>query len=382
MFRLSVACIAVTLFVACAQAVEPTAGVPKATGFTKATVVSGLEHPWGLAFLPGGDMLVTERPGRIRLVKDGKLVEEPVKTLSDIFARGQGGLMDIILHPKFVENQWVYFTYSAGEHQANHTVLARAKFDGTKMGDVEELFKGSHKKPGTQHFGSVLYWMKDGTLLMSVGDGGNPPVKIDGMLARDQAQNLGSHNGTLLRLDENGKAAQDNPFAGKEGALPEIYTYGHRNIQGIAYDPATNRVWTTEHGPRGGDELNRHDAGKNYGWPKASFGRDYGTNELITPEKSLPGMVDPIVVWVPSTATSGLEFYTGDKFPDWKGNLFSGGLVSADLRRVVLDGDKQVKQESLPIGARVRAVRQGPDGLLYVLTDEKDGKVLRLDPQQ
>ncbi len=362
-----------------AAAVEPTADSPKATGWKKTVVVANLENPWGVVFLPGGDILVTERPGRLRLIKDNKLVEEPIKGVPEVFARGQGGLLDIALHPQFEKNQYIYLTYAAGDENANHTVLARAKYDGTQLTELKEIFKGNKMKSGGQHFGSVLEWLPDNTLLMSIGDGGNPPLKIDGMLARDQAQNLGSHNGSVVRLNDDGTVPKDNPFINKEGALPEIYSYGHRNIQGLAVDASTSRTWVNEHGPRGGDELNQIKPGENFGWPKASFGRDYGSNELITPSKSLPGMVDPLVVWVPSTGTSGLVYYTGDKFPDWKGSLFSGGLVTKDIRRMQLVENKVVKQESLPIGRRVRAVVQGPDGFLYVLTDHTAGELLRIE---
>lgn len=365
-----------------ASAVEPTASVPEAKGWKISTVLKGLEHPWGMAFLPNGDILVTERPGRIRLIKEGKLVEEPIEGVPKVFASGQGGLLDIILHPKFEENKYIYFTYAKGDSDANHTVLARAKFDGTRLSDVKEIFKGNKMKPGGQHFGSVLAWLPDGTLLMSIGDGGNPPVKVDGMLARHQAQNLASHNGSVVRLNDDGSVPKDNPFVGKEGAAPEIWSYGHRNIQGIAVDKATSTTWTTEHGPRGGDELNLTEAGKNYGWPKASFGREYRTNELVSPHTSLPGMVDPLIVWTPVTAASGLAFYTGDKFPGWKGDLFSGGLVSQDVRRIDLENNKVVKQEGIPIGQRVRMVVQGPDDLLYVLTDQQDGELIRIEPAE
>lgn len=375
------AVLCITSLTTTATAVEPTASVPEASGWKKTTLVTGLEHPWGMVFLPEGDILVTERPGRLRLINDNKLVKEPIKGVPEVFARGQGGLLDISLHPKFNENKYVYLTYAAGDQDANHTVLARGKYDGTQLTDVKVIFEGNKMKSGGQHFGSVLAWLPDGTLLMSIGDGGNPPVKIDGMLARDQAQNLGSHNGKVMRLNGNGTAPQDNPFVDKPGAQPHIWSYGHRNIQGIAVDTAGKHVWTTEHGPRGGDELNLTEAGKNYGWPKASFGRDYKTNELVTPHESLPGMVDPLVVWTPVTAASGLAFYTGSKFPGWKGDLFSGGLVTQDVRRIDLEDNKVVKQEGIPIGRRVREVVQGPDELLYVLTDHPDGELIRIEPK-
>jgi glucose/arabinose dehydrogenase len=223
--------------------------------------------------------------------------------------------------------------------------------------------------------------MKDGSLLMSIGDGGNPPQRVGSMLAREQAQNLGSHHGSILRLTAEGKPAPGNPLAGQQGALPEIWSYGHRNIQGLAVDPVSGRVWASEHGPRGGDEINLVEGGKNYGWPLQSYGLDYKTREPVG-MKVVPGMVQPVVVWVPSPAPSGLVVYTGKAFPQWQGSLFSGSLAGEDIRRVALDAQGRVtKQEKLDIGKRVRDVRQGPDGYLYALTDESKGKLLRIVPQ-
>ena len=357
------------------------ADVPKAGGFKKTAVVKGLENPWGLAFLPNGDMLVTERPGRMRLVRGGQLVPEPIQGVPQVFAAGQGGLMDVALHPDFAQNKLVYFTYSTGTAEANRTTLGRGRLDGNQLRDVKVLFQAQPDKPGDQHFGSNIVWLADKSMLISIGDGGNPPNMVQGILARENAQKLDRHLGKTLRLDAEGKAPKDNPFVGRSDAKPEVYTWGNRNIQGLARDPQTNRVWATEHGPRGGDELNLLKPGANYGWPLASYGRDYRTRELISPNESLPGMEDPKRVWVPSTAASGLVVYTGDKFPRWKGSLLAGGLVSQDVRKLKLDGENVVGEESLPIGRRVRAVLQGPDGFVYVLTDHKDGEIFRLEPE-
>lgn len=362
-----------------ALAVEPTGSVPEIKGFKKNTLVKGLTNPWGLEFLPNGDMLVTERPGRMRIIRDGKLLEQPIKGVPEVFASGQGGLLDVKLHPNYKENQLIYFTYSSGSASANRTSLGRARLVDMELKDVQEIFRVSPDKSGGQHFGSVLQWLPDGTLLMSIGDGGNPPQRINGMLAREQAQNLGSHNGSVLRLTDEGKPAPDNPFVGKDGAKPEIFSYGHRNIQGITLDSA-NRIWTTEHGPRGGDELHYVEKGKNYGWPNVSFGRDYVTNELVAPKTTSPEYPDPVVVWVPSTAVSGLTYFTGDKIPAWKGSLLSGGLVSQDIRVIKMDGTKPVEERSARIGRRVREVEQGPDGYVYVLTDHGNGELIRLEP--
>lgn len=354
----------------------------KAGGFTKTAVVSGLENPWGLVFLPNGDMLITEKPGRLRVIRDGKLQEAPVSGVPKVLALGQGGLMDIALHPKFEENRYLYLTYSTGTEQANRTVLARGKYEDGKLTDVKTLLEAKPDKPGGQHFGSVLEWLPDGTLLMSVGDGGNPPLMVDGILARENGQRLDRHLAKVLRLNDDGSSPEDNPFVGKEDAKPEVYTWGNRNIQGLGIDRATGRVWANEHGPFGGDELNLIERGSNYGWPDVTYGLDYQTKEPVSEQKTAPGMVDPKVVWSPSKGPSGLLVYSGDKFPKWKGSILSGGLVTQDIRRLTLDGTRVVSEESLPIGRRVRDIVQGPDGFVYVLTDHKDGELFRLEPEK
>ena len=344
------------------------------------TVARGAVRPWGMVWLPTGEMLVTSKEGTLHRVAGDIFEEIELVGMPPVYNGGQGGLFDIALHPNFAKNKWIYMTLSSGTGRANRTILVRGTFDGEKVNDIQTLFRVNLEKSGGAHFGSRLLWMTDGTLLMSIGDGGNPPTRIGDRLAREQAQNLASHQGSMLRLDENGKAAPGNPFAAQDGALPELWSIGHRNIQGLARD-TQGRIWATEHGPRGGDELNIIEAGKNYGWPIVSLGRDYQTNEPIGVETK-PGMVDPIIAWTPSPGASGLEFYTGDKFPDWRGNLFSGGLASRDVRRVVLNEQGQaIQQERLEIGRRVRDVRQGPDGFLYLLTDEQDGELLRVVPQ-
>ena len=365
----------------CAQAQPPLSGPPSeaAKGWKIETVAQGAVRPWGMVWLPNGQMLVTSKEGTLHRV-NGKIFDEiELVGMPPVYSGGQGGLFDISLHPKFAENRWVYMTLSSGNGRANRTVLVRGVFDGEKVSDIKTLFRVNLDKGGA-HFGSRLLWMPDGTLLMSIGDGGNPPTRIGDRLAREQAQNLASHQGSILRLDENGKPAPNNPLAAREGALPELWSIGHRNVQGLARD-TTGRIWATEHGPRGGDELNVVEAGKNYGWPIVSLGRDYRTNEEIGLDTKT-GMVDPIVAWTPSPGASGLAFYSGDKFPGWKGSIFSGGLASRDVRRVVLDERGQVvKQERLEIGRRVRDVRQGPDGYIYLLTDEQDGELLRVMPK-
>ena len=353
-----------------------------AGSFQKTTIVEGLEHPWSMAWLPNGEMLITERPGRLRIVRNGVLDPNPIPGTPEVFAVGQGGLMDVSLHPNFSENRLIYLTYSHGSQQSNRTRVARATFDGTALQNLEVIFEVDQTKRGGQHFGSRIVWLSDGTMLVSLGDGGNPPLQLDGELIRQQAQNLNSHLGKIVRLNDDGSIPEDNPFVASDNANPSIWSYGHRNIQGITVDRATNRIWSTEHGSRGGDELNLIEAGNNYGWPLATHSEEYTGGE-ISEFRSLPGMVDPKVVWTPAIAPSGLAIYSGDRFPEWQGNLFAGGLVSQDVRRLELDPEGNVTdRESIAIGQRVRDVRQSPDGLLYILTDEPDGQLIRLEPAE
>jgi len=350
---------------------EPT--IPK-------TIVRGLEHPWSMAWLPDGSILITERPGRLRIVKNGVLLPQAIAGLPNIYAQGQGGLMDISLHPQFQQNRLVYLTYAHGDASANRTRLGRAKFDGKSLTNFQVIFEAAPVKAGTQHFGSRIAWLQDGTLLLAIGDGGNPPLKLGGSLIREQAQKLNSHLGKVLRLNDDGSAPKNNPFIKKPQAKPEIWSYGHRNIQGLTVDQNTGKVWATEHGSKGGDELNLLNVGKNYGWPQVSFSQEYFGGD-ITSLRSKVGMVDPKLVWTPAIAPSGLAVYNSTRFPQWQGNLFLGGLVSQDLRRITIDRDGLVKtQEQINIGQRVRDVRQGADGFIYVLTDQVNGELIRLQP--
>ncbi|WP_297083808.1 PQQ-dependent sugar dehydrogenase [Thermoleptolyngbya sp. C42_A2020_037] len=347
-------------------------------GIQQTILAENLEHPWGIAWLPNGDMLVTERPGRLRIIRNGRLDPTPIPGVPPVLAVGQGGLLDIALHPQFAENRWVYFTYAHGAVDANQTRVARAQFDGTRLTNWTVLFEVNRAKTQGQHFGSRLAWLPDNTLLVSIGDGGNPPVQLDGDLIRNQAQNLNVHLGKIVRLNDDGSIPVDNPFVNTPNAEPSIWSYGHRNIQGLAFDPETQRVWSTEHGSRGGDELNLIAPGKNYGWPVVTFSREY-SGGVISSEQSRPGMVDPRLVWTPATAPSGLAIYRGDRFPEWQGKLFAGGLVSQDVRQIEVDeAGRVVNESSIPIGQRVRDVRQGPDGYLYVLTDAPNGRLIRL----
>lgn len=353
--------------------------VRELSNITKKTLVKGLEHPWGMDWLPDGAILITERPGRLRIVRNGVLDPKAIAGLPNIYAEGQGGLMDIALHPNFAQNRLIYFTYSHGNISANRTRLARAKFDGKTLSNLKVIFEVSPTKTGTQHFGSRITWLKDGTILLAIGDGGNPPLQIDGDLSRKQAQNLRNNLGKVMRLNDDGTIPTNNPFV-KTNTNSAIWSYGHRNIQGLAFDRTTGKIWATEHGSRGGDELNLLSSGKNYGWPLVSFSEEYSGGE-VTPIKSKAGFIDPKLVWTPSIAPSGLTVYNSSRFPQWTGNLFLGGLVSRDLRRIVVDGSGKVKsQESIAIGQRVRDVRQGLDGFLYILTDRQDGELIRLEP--
>jgi aldose sugar dehydrogenase len=353
--------------------------VPEARGWRAETVVTGLEHPWSIAWLPDGTALITERPGRLRLLRDGRLDPAPIAGVPEVLAYGQGGLLDVAPHPRFAENQQVYLTFAQGTKDANRTALARGRLREGRLEDLQIIFRNADTKNDGQHFGSRLLWLPDGSLLMSIGDGGNPPTAHAGENIRNQAQNPSTHFGKVVRLTAEGQPLPDNPLVNRTGARPEIWTLGHRNIQGLTRDPRTGRVWATEHGSRGGDELNLLVGGGNYGWPVVTYSMEYW-GPKIADATSRPGMVDPKLVWVPSKAPSGLAFYSGERLPGWQGDLFSGALKFGQIRRIDLDGERVAGEEKLTIGARVRDVRQGPDGFLYVLTDESNGRLLRIVP--
>jgi glucose/arabinose dehydrogenase len=365
-----------------ARSVEPTGNdVPTADGWRVEEVVRGLEHPWSIAWLPNGDALITERPGRLRILRNGELDPRPIPGLPDICGGcGQGGLMEVALHPDFERNGFVYLTYAEGSGARNRTSLARGRLSDGRLREAEVIFHNADWKSGGQHFGSRLVWLSDKTLLMSIGDGGNPPTSFQGDVIRKQAQNKGTHFGSLVRLTEDGEPAPGNPFAGEAAAKAEIYSFGHRNIQGMALDPVSGRVYANEHGSRGGDELNLIGAGNNYGWPEVTYSNEY-FGPRISDLTQRADVTDPLVVWTPSKAPSGLAVYTGDRFPDWRGDLFSGALKFRQIRRIERDGARIVGEEKLDIGERVRDVRMGPDGELYVLTDGDDGGLLRIVPE-
>ncbi|MEO1717316.1 MAG: PQQ-dependent sugar dehydrogenase [Planctomycetota bacterium] len=362
--------------------VTPTGETALETGWTMTEISIGLMKPWGAAWLPDGEtILVTEKEGRLRVIENGQLRGTVVKGVpEDVFASGQGGLMDIQLHPEFEDNRLVYMTLSTGTRQANRTELVRGRLneDLSALEDVERLFKVSSDKEGGQHFGSRILWLDDGTLLMSIGDGGNPPTELDGEFIRNKALDTTSHLGKVLRMDEDGNPVDGAPFAG-DGADPLVYSFGHRNIQGMAIRPGTDEIWATEHGARGGDELNVITAGANYGWPEVTYSIEYW-GPKISDETEREGTVQPEVVWTPCIAPSGLTFYTGDTFPEWQGDLFAGGLVLRQIRRVDFKDGDIVGETTLQFEDRIRWVGMGPDGGLYVLTDEIDGGLYRIDP--
>ncbi|HKZ95406.1 MAG TPA: PQQ-dependent sugar dehydrogenase [Hyphomicrobiaceae bacterium] len=369
--------VAVSLVVTPAGAEQTNAPAAKPASVRTETVAQGLEHPWGLAFLPDGRLLVTERPGRMRLVtKNGKL-SAPIAGLPEIAVLGQGGLLDVALGPDFATSGAIYLSYAEPrEAGKNGTSVARAKLvlegDGGKLEDVAVIFRQEPAIKSTYHFGSRLVFARDGSLFITTGERN---------FARNEAQNPANHLGKVIHVMPDGAPAPDNPkLAGWD---PKVWSIGHRNIQGAALDPDTGQLWTVEHGARGGDELNHPQAGKNYGWPLITYGRDY-TGARIGEGTGKEGLEQPVYYWDPSIAVSGLAFYTADLIPEWKGNLFVGGLAGAHLERLVLEGEEVVAHEKLltDLGERIRDVRQGPDGALWLLTDEKNGKVLRLVPSK
>jgi glucose/arabinose dehydrogenase len=344
------------------------------------TVADGLVNPWSIAFLPGGDMLVTERPGRLRIVRDGTLLADPVQGLPEVFARGQGGLLDVVPHPDFASNRLLYLSYSkplGGDEST--TAVIRGRFEGHRLTAGEEVFEAQTR--GRGHYGSRIVFDGNGHIFVSVGE---RQVPARGDLEAHPAQDLSNHHGVIVRLNEDGSVPDDNPFVGQAEALPETWSYGHRNPQGLVMDPSTGNLWSTEHGPQGGDELNLIQPGLNYGWPVVGFGVNYGSGARIHEATMREGMENPRHVWVPSIGTSGLTMYGGDAFPDWQGDLFSGGLSGEVLYRLEMDGQDVVMRENILHGVgRIRDVRQGPDGNLYVAVDHRGGNptaILRLEP--
>jgi glucose/arabinose dehydrogenase len=345
------------------------------------TVAEGLVQPWAMAFLPGGDLLVTERPGRLRIIRGGKLLPTPVSGVPEVAYRGQGGLLDVVAHPNFASNKLIYLSFSKPQGGgAATTAVVRGRFENNALVDAKEIFVADTKgAPG--HYGSRIAFDKSGMMFITVGE---RQVPSTGDLEKHPAQDLSNHHGKVIRLFDDGRVPPDNPFVGKAGAKPEIWSYGHRNPQGLAIHPTTGEVWETEHGPQGGDELNLVQKGLNYGWPVVGFGVNYGPGVAIHAGTMRAGMENAKNVWVPSIATSSLMIYTGDKFPAWKGSFFVGGLAGQRLVRLTYDGKVfNVEDNLVRNQGRIRDVRQGPDGYIYVSIDDQQAKpsaVMRMEP--
>ncbi len=335
------------------------------------TLSRDLEQPWSIAFLPDGRLLITERPGRLRVFANGRLEKTPLAGVPKVYSRSQAGLLDVCLHPDFARNRVLYLSYIAEGPGGAVTTAARAELANGGLRNVTPIFQALPFGGGSLNLGSRIVFDRAGLMYVTTGD----------RFQMAQAQNLASLWGKIVRLRDDGSVPTDNPFVGRPGARPEIFTWGNRNPQGIAMHPGTGRIWEVEHGPRGGDELNILTAGANYGWPLATHGVNYDGSK-ITDNKSLPGMEDPLRVWVPSISPCGLCFYTGDRFPGWKGSLFTGALSNNALFRIELDGERYRGEERLLVDRLpyIRDVRQGPDGLLYLVTHNDDGGLFRLEP--
>jgi glucose/arabinose dehydrogenase len=380
--RSPLAVAALTLCISATASAQPPVHRSALHDYRIVTVAEGLQNPWSIAFLPGGDMLVTERPGRLRIVRNGRLLPTPVAGLPRIRAAGQGGLLDVVPHPAFASNRLVYFSYSKpnADSTESTTAVARARFENDRLVDVRDIFEAKLWSQGRGHYGSRLAFDRNGFLFITLGDRQVPP---SGNLEAHPAQNLTDHFGTIVRVHDDGRVPTDNPFTGRSDALPEIWSHGHRNVQGLVIHPETGDVWATEHGPQGGDELNLIQAGKNYGWPVIGFGVNYRSGAAIHAGTHRDGMEQPTHIWVPSIGTSGLMLYTGDRFPQWKGSLFAGGMAGEQLVRLTLDGKRIVNQELLvQRNGRIRDVRQGPDGYIYLAIDhrEQPTSIVRLEP--
>jgi len=347
------------------------------------TVTDGLIQPWSMAWLPNGDMLVTEKPGRLRVVRNGELLPEAVPGVPEVFYRGQGGLFEVVPHPDFAENRWVYLTFSKPVGDTSTTAIVRGRFENDELANVVEIFAA--QSVGFGHYGGKLVFDDEGYMFLVVGDRMAQPV---GDLTIHAAQDTSNHNGTVMRLHDDGSVPDDNPFVGSSDALPEIWSFGHRSPQGLAIHPATGDLWETEHGPQGGDELNRIEPGMNYGWPVIGYGVNYGAiGSPIHVGIGQDGMQAPDHIWVPSIAASGLMIYSGDQFPGWYGSIFAGGLAGEQLARLHMSEDYRevIVEETLAYDmGRIRDVRQGPDGYIYLAISDRSGDeetpIVRLEP--
>ena len=383
MARTPTVLIAVSLLLSAAIPEDSGAQIHRSTlhDYRVVPVASGLQSPWGIAFLPGGDILITERSGRLRIVREGRLLPDAVPGVPEVLAQGQGGLLDVQPHPDFATNRLIYITYSKPytDLEGARTVLVRGTFQDDALTNIEELF--SAQAVGRGHYGSRIAFDGNGYVFITAGDRQAPSR---GDLYAHPAQDLSNHHGVVVRLHDDGRIPVDNPFVGTAGALGEIWSYGHRNPQGLAFHPMTGDLWANEHGPQGGDELNVVLPGRNYGWPVIGYGVNYGSGTTIHEGTLKEGMESPKHFWVPSIATSGLMIYTGDKFPAWRGNIFVGGLGGEQLSRLTVDGQTVLNEETLfQRMGRIRDVRQGPDGYIYLAIEDRRGEptgVVRLEP--
>jgi glucose/arabinose dehydrogenase len=342
-------------------------------------VAGGLANPWSMAWLPNGDMLITERAGRLRILRNGVLDPEPIAGVPEVRITILGGLLEVLLHPDFASNRTLYLSYAKGREadELSTTAVARARFDGKRLTNLEEIFVAENWSMSPTNFGGRMVFGRDGYLYLTIGE----------RQEQERAQNTMLHGGKVLRLRDDGGVPADNPFVGKEGFLPEIYSYGHRSPQGLAMHPETGAIWENEHGPLGGDEINIILPGRNYGWPLVTYGKDYD-GSTISELTSRPDLEPPLMYWVPSIAISGLTFYTGDRLPAWKGNAFVGSMMAGRIRwtghvqRLTFENGQPIQREPIlaELRQRIRDVRQGPDGLLYVLTDQNPGVLLRIEP--
>jgi glucose/arabinose dehydrogenase len=354
---------------ACAE--KPQTMIVDGKKYRMETIADHLDHPWSMAFLPDGTFLVTERSGQLLKISGDGRQRTAISGLPELSAEDQGGLLDILLDPSFDANGTLFFSYSAQGTGGTGTEVAKARLQGSRLLHLQILFRAIPKTPASKHYGSRLLFTTDGKLLVTLGE----------KTLMQEAQNLQNHLGSIIRINPDGTVPEDNPFRNTRACKPEIYAYGVRNVQGIARNPRTGDIWFHEHGPLGGDELNILKKGANYGWPAVTYGIDY-SGEIISTKTTAPGIASPVLHWTPCIAPSGMTFYTGNRFPEWKGNLFVGSLVQLHLRRLVLNGNKVVRQQILlrSMNERIRDVRQGPDGFIYLLTDSDNGRLMRIEP--
>lgn len=331
------------------------------------TLANGLDHPWGMAFLPDGRLLITERAGTLRILNTDHTLSQPLKGTPEVFHRGQGGLLDVALDPAFSTHHLVYLSFAEPGPGGASTAVGRGKLEEDRLSDFKVIFRQQPKVEGPNHFGGRIVFSPEGKLFLTLGE----------RFKFDPAQQLSNHLGTVIRINQDGTMPEDNPFIGQDDAEDAIWSYGHRNIEGAAIDPETGKLWIVEMGPRGGDELNQPAAGRNYGWPVVSWGKHYDGTDIPDPSTH-PEFADAVIHWIPSISPSGMAFYTGEMFPNWRGSALIGGLSSRGLVRVSINGEQAKEVERISLGARIRDVEQGPDGAVYVLTDQDNGKVWRL----